>query len=119
MRSVRREREGFSLHAGTTVAAHHRLGLEKLCRYGMRPPFSQERLSISQDGKVQLKLQRPWPTQDGLSVLSFDPVTFLRRLSPLIPPPYAHLIRYWGLLAPNAKGRAIGESNCETVMRSR
>jgi len=26
--------QGFSLHAGTTVAATHRLGLEKLCRYG-------------------------------------------------------------------------------------
>jgi hypothetical protein len=99
--------DGFSIHANTAVPAHDRLGLEKLCRYGMRPPFSQERLSISEDGKVHLKLQRPWPTQDGLSVLSFDPVTFLRRLSPLIPPPYAHLIRYWGLLAPHAKGRDL------------
>jgi hypothetical protein len=99
--------DGFSIHANTAVPAHDRLGLEKLCRYGMRPPFSQERLSISQDGKVHLKLQRPWPTPDGLSVLCFDPVTFLRRLSPLIPPPYAHLIRYWGLFAPNAKGRDL------------
>jgi hypothetical protein len=30
---------------------------------------------------------------------------FLRRLVPLIPPPYANLIRHYGLLAPNAKHR--------------
>ena len=28
-------------------------------------------------------------------------------LTPLIPPPYAHLIRYHGLLAPNARGRDL------------
>jgi hypothetical protein len=97
--------DSFSLHAGTTVAAHNRLGLEKLCRYGMRPPFAQERLRLTTTGQVHLELRRPWPTPDGASVLRFAPVDFLRRLAPLIPPPYAHLIRYFGLLAPNAKQR--------------
>ncbi|HKA90149.1 MAG TPA: hypothetical protein VKE22_20955, partial [Haliangiales bacterium] len=31
--------EGFSLHAGTHVAAHDRLGLERLARYAGRPPL--------------------------------------------------------------------------------
>jgi hypothetical protein len=34
-------------------------------------------------------------------------VDFLRRLSPLIPPPFAHTIRYFGLFAPNAKNRDL------------
>jgi hypothetical protein len=107
---VRRSRrcasvDGFSIHANTAVAASNRIGLEHLCRYGMRPPFSHQRLSTTADGKVQLALRRPWPTAGGVSALCFEPVEFLRRLSPLIPPPYAHLIRYHGLLAPNAKGR--------------
>jgi len=49
------------------VAADNRLGLEKLCRYGMRPPFSQERLGLTDDGRVRLELRRPWPTPDGAS----------------------------------------------------
>jgi len=99
--------DGFSIHANTAVAAGNRVGLEKLLRYGMRPPFSQDRLSLGEDGKVHLRLQRPWPTRDGVSVLTFEPLAFLRRLSPLIPPPYAHTIRYWGLLAPNATWRDL------------
>jgi hypothetical protein len=87
------------------VAAHHRLGLEKLCRYGMRPSFCQERLRLTAAGQVELSLRRPWPMAEGTSVLRFAPLDFLRRLTPLIPPPYAHLIRYFGLLAPHAKGR--------------
>jgi hypothetical protein len=32
---------GFSLHAAQCVPAHDREALERLCRYGLRPPFSQ------------------------------------------------------------------------------
>ena len=99
--------QGFSLHANTAVAADNRLGLEKLCRYGMRPPFSQERLSLTDDGRVRLELRRPWPTADGVSSLIFEPVEFLRRLAALIPPPFAHLIRYHGLFAPRARDRDL------------
>jgi hypothetical protein len=99
--------DGFSIHADTAVPAHNRLGLEKLCRYGLRPAFSHERLSLSEHGQVQLALRRPWPTAGGASVLSFDPLAFLRRLAALVPPPYAHLVRHYGLFAPNAKGRHL------------
>ena len=97
--------EGFSLHADTATEPDDRAGLERLCRYGLRPAFSHERLSLGPDGKVHYRLRRPWPNAAGTSVLSFEPVDFLRRLVPLIPPPYANLIRHYGLLAPNAKHR--------------
>jgi hypothetical protein len=99
--------DGFSIHANTAVVASDRLGLEKLCRYGMRPAFSHERLRLTKDGKVELALRKPWPSPDGISVLQLEPVQFLRRLTPLIPPPFAHLIRYFGLFAPNAKLRDL------------
>ena len=99
--------DGFGLHADTAVEPHNRLGLEKLCRYGLRPPFSHQRLSLSDDGHVLLALRRPWPRPGGVSVLRFEPVAFLRRLAALIPPPWAHLVRHYGLLAPNAKGRDL------------
>ena len=99
--------EGFSLHANTAAAADNRVGLEKLCRYGMRPAFSQERLSLEPDGRVRLDLKRPWPNADGATSLIFEPVEFLRRLAALIPPPFAHLIRYHGLFAPRARDRDL------------
>jgi hypothetical protein len=43
---------GFSLHAACTVDEDDREGLERLCRYGLRSPFSQERLSLLPDGRV-------------------------------------------------------------------
>lgn len=99
--------DGFSIHANTSVPANSRAALEKLCRYGMRPAFSHERLSLTDDGRVILSLRKPWPNENGVSALQFEPTEFLRRLSPLIPPPFAHLIRYFGLFAPNAKLRDL------------
>ena len=36
-----------------------------------------------------------------------DPVSFLRRLAALIPPPYLHLVRYHGVFAPHARARRL------------
>ncbi|HPB51839.1 MAG TPA: transposase, partial [Myxococcota bacterium] len=44
--------QGFSLHAARVVESSDRDGLERLCRYGLRAPFSQDRLSLTQDGQV-------------------------------------------------------------------
>jgi hypothetical protein len=99
--------DGFSIHANTAISSENRVGLERLCRYGMRPAFSHERLSLTEEGRVCLALRKPWPKAGGVSVLCFEPLAFLRRLAPLIPPPFAHLIRYYGILAPNAKGRDL------------
>jgi hypothetical protein len=44
------------------------------------------------------------PSASGQTHLVLEPVAFLRRLSALIPPPRAHLVRYFGVFAPNARG---------------
>ena len=62
--------EGFDLHANVWVAANDRAGLERLCRYVLRPPFAQERLRLRSDGRVGLKLKRVW--HDGTRELVFD-----------------------------------------------
>ncbi len=53
------ELQGFNLHAGVTVRAGDREGVERLCRYGARPCFSLERLSVLADGRVAYRLRRP------------------------------------------------------------
>src|SRR5258706_10926342 len=93
--------EGFSLHAGVVIAEHDRDALERLCRYGARPAFAQERLAWTDDGRIAYRLKRPWP--DGRTALVMSPVAFLRRLCGIIPPPRRHLVRYSGVFGPAAK----------------
>ena len=97
--------QGFSLHAARTVAADDRLGLERLCRYGLRAPFSLDRLSLDPDGRVRYRLHRPWPTPEGRTEIVLEPVAFLRRLAALLPAPYQNLVRYHGVFANRSRFR--------------
>lgn len=96
---------GFDVHAGTRVSAGDKKGLERLCRYLLRPPLSQDRLTRLADGRVQLRLKRPW--RDGTTHMIFEPLDFLGKLAALVPPPRVHLVRYAGVFAPNHKLRAL------------
>ena len=104
--ALRAKVAGFSLHAGSWVPAEDREALERLCRYGLRAPFSQERLSRRPDGQVVYSLRRPWPHARGVTHLVLEPLDFLRRLAALVPPPGLHMVRYHGVLANRAKLRA-------------
>ena len=95
--------EGFPLHANVHLHPHDREGLERLLRYGARPNFSLARLGRLPDGRVTYQLKRPLP--NGVQTLLLPPLTFLARLCAMVPPPRAHLVRYHGVFAPNAKAR--------------
>ncbi len=97
--------DGFSLHAARTIRADDRAGLEALCRYGLRAPFSNERLSLDLDGRVRLRLLRPRP--DGRSDIVLDPTAFPRRAAVLVPRPYSNLVRYHGILANRSRFRPL------------
>ena len=96
--------DGFSLHAGVVVPDYDRDALERLCRYGARPAFAQDRLAWTSGGRISYRLKRPWP--DGRTHLVLEPVAFLRRLVGIIPPPRRHLVRYAGVFGPAAKARS-------------
>ncbi len=97
--------DGFSLHAAVRVKAHDRKRLEQLCRYITRPALSDERVQLNAAGQVQLKLKTPW--RDGTTHLVMSPLEFMQRLAALVPRPRLHLIRFHGVLAPNAKLRPL------------
>jgi hypothetical protein len=97
--------DGFSLHAAVRVEAHDRKRLEQLCRYITRPALSDERIQLSAAGQVELKLKTPW--RDGTTHLVMSPLEFMQRLAALVPRPRLHLIRFHGVLAPNAKLRPM------------
>ncbi len=94
---------GFDLHAAVHVEAGDRERLERLCQYLCRPPIGQGRLSRLHDGRVAVRLQRPWA--DGTTHLVFTPMELLQRLVPLVPRPRINLLLYHGVLAPNAPWR--------------
>jgi len=51
--------DGYNLHGGVAVGARDRRGLERLCRYVLRPAVPLGRLEERSDGTVALKLRRP------------------------------------------------------------
>ena len=46
---------GYSVHAGVVVAAQNQAGLERLCRYVLRPPLAKDRLERRPDGALDLR----------------------------------------------------------------
>ena len=111
--------DGFDLHAEVRVPAGARDRLDRLSRYALRPPVAQDRLQLTADGQVQLRLAHRWV--DGTTHLRFDPLELLERLAVLtlrpaqghpeqrrgmIPRPRINLILYHGVLAPRAALRS-------------
>ncbi len=94
---------GMSVHADVVVPARDRRRLERLCRYVARPPLALDRLEALPNGLLSYRLKTRW--RDGTTHVLMERRELLERLSPLIPPPRAHLVRYHGLLAPCASGR--------------
>jgi hypothetical protein len=98
--AIRRTGYGFNLYARQATRAGDRVGLERLCRYIMRPPLASERLEELPDGTIFLRFKKPW--RDGTEGIGFEPVDFLAKLAALVPPPRMHLLRFHGIYAPNA-----------------
>ena len=96
--------QGFSLHADTHCGPQQRQKLERLCRYITRPALGHKRLRRTPDGEVVLQLKTPY--RDGTTHLVMTPLEFLQRLAALVPRPRLHLLRFHGVLAPNAALRA-------------
>ena len=94
----------FNLHAGVAARADERRKLERLCRYVARPAVSEQRLSLTAQGKVRYQLKTP--NADGATHVTFEPLDFISRLAALVPKPRMNLTRYHGVFAPNSQHRA-------------
>ena len=79
------------------------VGREALCKYVLRPPIAQERVTHGPDGLVRITLKRPFA--DGTVAVDMDPLSLLSRLATAVPPPRRHTVRYAGILAPASKMR--------------
>ncbi|MGH8566211.1 MAG: transposase [Gammaproteobacteria bacterium] len=100
-------------------ATHERKKLEHLCRYITRLAIPNERLTLNRAGDVVLQLKSPY--HHGTTHIVMSPLEFMQRLAALVPRPRLHLIRFHGVLAPNAtlrpeiipgSGRQAGNPLC-------
>ena len=96
--------QGCSLHADTQCGPYQRQKLERLCRDITRPVLSHTRLRRTPTGEVVLQLTTPY--RDGTTHLVMNPLECLERLAALVPRPRLPLIRFHGVLAPNAALRS-------------
>ena len=96
-------RHGFNLHASLTIGADDDLGRERLCRYGLRPPFSLSRFRVLRDGRISYRVKKSARRTSRCRIMT--PVECIARLCALVPPPRYPLTRFHGVLAPRAKLR--------------
>ena len=97
------EVRGINVHARQLVDGRDRRQLERLCRYITRPPVSHERLERLADGRLELRLKHPW--KDGTRALLLEPDDLMVRLVAAVPPPYFHMLRYFGVLSSHSRLR--------------
>lgn len=107
--------DGYNVHANVALAAHDRSGLERLCRYILRPPLAADRTDRLPDGRVRVEMKRVW--SDGTSAIELSPLELTEKLAALVPPFRSNQLLYAGVLAGNAAWRgevvpkvAVGET---------
>jgi hypothetical protein len=93
----------FSLDASLVISGGDRRGRERLLRYCARPPFAGERLEWIDAERVRDRLPRPRPDVCGELIRS--PPERIGRVAALVLPPRRHRLRYYGVLAANARLR--------------
>jgi hypothetical protein len=104
---------GFSVDGSVRIEGEDRAGLERLVRYCARGPLAPERLHApagldaltSPEARLVYRLTEP--DMHGRHELRLTPLELLERLARLVPPPRIHRHRYHGVLAPNARLRAM------------
>ena len=67
--------------------------------------MANERVPCNSAGQALLRMETPW--RDGTTHIVMAPLEFMQRLAALVPRPRLHLIRFHGVLAPNAQLRAM------------
>ena len=96
--------DGYNIHANVALAAHDRAGLERLCRYILRPPLAAGRIERLPDGRVRVGMKRTW--SDGTSAIELSCLELTEKLAAIVPPFRANQVLYAGVLAGNAAWRA-------------
>jgi hypothetical protein len=97
-------KNGFSIHAATSIRAHERDRLEQLLRYLGRGPVAHDKISLDHNGNILYELKKSY---DGATHVLLSPLEFIEKLASIIPPPYRHQVNYYGCLSSHSKLRPL------------
>jgi predicted nucleic acid-binding protein len=92
---------GFSVFAGPPVASTEVESIESQARYITRPALAMDALHELEDGN--LALTTPPDPRTGTTVLTFDPLEWIHRITAHIPNPGSHCQRYYGEYSNRAR----------------
>jgi hypothetical protein len=59
------EHAGFNIHGATKVVTNDQQGRLALCKYILRPPLTNDRLTLVNDDHVRLDFKKPWSDGEG------------------------------------------------------
>lgn len=88
--------DGYNLHANVHFAAMDRDGLERLCRYFLRPPLALSRIErlTGADGRTVVRIGMKRMYSDGTHAIELTPQGLAEKLAALIPHPRVNPIIY-------------------------
>ena len=99
-----RSNTGFSVHNSVTVEPEDPAAVERLGRYLLRPPLSDERLTFDDQG-AEMRYRRKRPSPLGKLTETLDPLKLLARVLVHVAEPRLHGARYYGHYSCVARGR--------------
>jgi hypothetical protein len=69
----------------------------------VRPPFSEQQVQATKDGRVGFELRHP--RRNGATHIVMSELGFVRKLAALVPPPSQHQARYFGVFSSGSRHR--------------
>ena len=85
---------GFSVYGRHLILNEEPARLAHMARYAVRSPVAEDRVREADDGTILLEI--PPDPRTGATVLTLDPIEYIRRMTNQIPDAGAHTIRYYG-----------------------
>jgi len=99
------EHSGFNVHCGTSVSFSDTGAVERLARYIVRAPISQERMRyIPKAGSPSDAGRVVYEGKTTGRLETFSPLDFLARLVTHIPNKYEQTVRYYGYYSNKSRG---------------
>ena len=96
--------DGLNVYASAPLDGRDRELMERVCRYLLRGPLAQKRLSERPDGMLAYRLKKP--DRRGNTVLVLSPQELLMRLCSLVPAPGHPSRKSFGILGGEARDRS-------------
>lgn len=111
------QHSGFNIHCGSPVSFSDADNIERLARYIVRAPISQERLKYIPDNKSENGIGKAvYEGKTTYRVETFSAVDFLARLVTHIPNKQEQTVRYYGYYSNKSRGmRAKAEAASGTA----